>query len=54
FGHTLRHTLNLTSAYSPIQPDTHTAVVSTLNSEGGAMVDHIFYSTRRTGSAAAE
>ncbi|RXN22819.1 angel -like protein [Labeo rohita] len=54
FGHTLRHTLNLTSAYSPVQPDTHAAVVSTLNSEGGAMVDHIFYSTRGTGSAAAE
>ncbi|XP_073683574.1 protein angel homolog 1 [Garra rufa] len=54
FGHTLRHTLNLTPAYSPVRPDAHTAVVSTLNSEGAAMVDHIFYSTHRTGSAAAE
>uniref|UniRef100_A0A8C1RP64 Protein angel homolog 1-like n=1 Tax=Cyprinus carpio TaxID=7962 RepID=A0A8C1RP64_CYPCA len=54
FRRTLHHELSLRSAYSHVQPDTHTAVVSTLNSEGGAMVDYIFYSTRRTGSAAAE
>ncbi len=47
----LHHALSLRSAYSPVQPDTRTAVVSSLNSEGGAMVDYIFYST---GSASAE
>ncbi|XP_058605593.1 protein angel homolog 1 isoform X2 [Onychostoma macrolepis] len=50
FGHTLNHALSLRSAYSPVQPDMRT-VVSSLNSEGGAMVDYIFYST---GSASAE
>ncbi|XP_052386538.1 protein angel homolog 1 isoform X1 [Carassius gibelio] len=54
FRRTLHHELSLRSAYSHVQPDTQTAVVSTLNSEGGAMVDYIFFSTRRTGSAAAE
>ncbi|XP_016092892.1 protein angel homolog 1 isoform X2 [Sinocyclocheilus grahami] len=54
FGHALHHALSLRSAYSPVQPDTQTAVVSSLNSEGGAMVDYIFFSSRRTGSAAAE
>ncbi|XP_042598916.1 protein angel homolog 2-like [Cyprinus carpio] len=48
FGHTLHHALSLRSAYSPVQPDTQTSVVSSLNSEGGAMLDYIFYSSRRT------
>ncbi|XP_051722867.1 protein angel homolog 1 [Ctenopharyngodon idella] len=51
FGHTLRHTLSLTSAYSQVRPDTQTAAVTTLNSDGAAMVDYIFYSTRRSSSA---
>ncbi|XP_016359963.1 protein angel homolog 1 [Sinocyclocheilus anshuiensis] len=54
FGHTLHHALSLRSAYSPVQPNTQTAVVSSLNSEGGAMLDYIFFSSHRTGSAAAE
>ncbi|KAG1936389.1 protein angel homolog 1 isoform X2 [Pimephales promelas] len=54
FGHTLHHSLSLTSAYSEVRPDTHTPAVSTLNSDGAAMVDYIFYSTRRSGSAGEE
>uniref|UniRef100_A0A8C1U879 Angel homolog 1 (Drosophila) n=1 Tax=Cyprinus carpio TaxID=7962 RepID=A0A8C1U879_CYPCA len=53
FGHTLHHALSLRSAYSPVQPDTQTSVVSSLNSEGGAMLDYIFYSSRRTEESAA-
>ncbi|KAA0711544.1 Protein angel -like protein 1 [Triplophysa tibetana] len=45
FGHTLFHGLKLTSAYPHTHPITHSCVLTTLNSEGGAMVDYIFYST---------
>ncbi|XP_057199537.1 protein angel homolog 1 isoform X3 [Triplophysa rosa] len=45
FGHTLFHGLKLTSAYPHTHPITHNCVLTTLNSEGGAMVDYIFYST---------
>ncbi|CAM4651399.1 unnamed protein product [Leuciscus chuanchicus] len=54
FGLTLHHTLSLASAYSEVRPDTQTPAVSTLNSDGAAMVDYIFYSTRRSGSAGEE
>ncbi|XP_051579158.1 protein angel homolog 1 isoform X2 [Myxocyprinus asiaticus] len=46
FRHSLYHSLRLTSAYSHIHPDTQSSAVTTLNSEGGAMVDYIFYSTQ--------
>lgn len=45
FRHTLFHNLKLTSAYPHTHPITHNCVLTTLNSEGGAMVDYIFYST---------
>ncbi|XP_056092040.1 protein angel homolog 1 [Rhinichthys klamathensis goyatoka] len=54
FGHTLHHSLSLASAYSEVRPDTQTPAVSTLNSDGAAMVDYIFYSTQRSGSAGEE
>ncbi|XP_067312381.1 protein angel homolog 1 [Pseudorasbora parva] len=54
FGHTLRHTLSLRSAYSEARPNTHSTAVSTLNSDGAAMVDYIFYSTRRSSDGGAE
>ncbi|XP_065123472.1 protein angel homolog 1 isoform X2 [Paramisgurnus dabryanus] len=45
FGASLFHRLNLTSAYTDIQSNTENCVLlTTLNSEGGAMVDYIFYS----------
>ncbi|XP_056624401.1 protein angel homolog 1 isoform X2 [Triplophysa dalaica] len=45
FRHTLFHGLKLTSAYPHTHLITHNCVLTTLNSEGGAMVDYIFYST---------
>ncbi|KAK7152428.1 hypothetical protein R3I93_010596 [Phoxinus phoxinus] len=54
FGLTLHHSLSLASAYSEVRPDTQSPAVSTLNSDGAAMVDYIFYSTRRSGSAGEE
>nr|XP_698034.2 protein angel homolog 1 isoform X1 [Danio rerio] len=47
FSPSLRHRLSLTSAYSHIHPETLTDLVTTLNSEGAAMVDYIFYSQRQ-------
>ncbi|XP_056332404.1 protein angel homolog 1 isoform X2 [Danio aesculapii] len=47
FSPCLRHRLSLTSAYSHIHPETLTDLVTTLNSEGAAMVDYIFYSRRQ-------
>ncbi|XP_051502440.1 protein angel homolog 1-like [Myxocyprinus asiaticus] len=46
FRYSLYHSLCLTSVYSHIHPDTQNSAVTTLNSEGRAMVDYIFYSTQ--------
>ncbi|XP_076834010.1 protein angel homolog 1 [Brachyhypopomus gauderio] len=50
FRNTISHELNLSSVYSPNLADTGRCAVTTLHSEGGAMVDYIFYSPRRVGS----
>lgn len=54
FSPSLRHRLSLTSAYSDIHPETQTDLVTTLNSEGAAMVDYIFYSQRQKSNAGKE
>ncbi|XP_036449767.1 protein angel homolog 1 isoform X1 [Colossoma macropomum] len=47
FRNTICHELNLSSVYSPYIADTERCAVTTLHSEGAAMVDYIFYSSRR-------
>uniref|UniRef100_A0A8B9JVW2 Protein angel homolog 1 n=1 Tax=Astyanax mexicanus TaxID=7994 RepID=A0A8B9JVW2_ASTMX len=46
FGNTISHGLKLSSVYSPNIAGTERCAVTTLHSEGAAMVDYIFYSTR--------
>uniref|UniRef100_A0A3B4BYL9 Endonuclease/exonuclease/phosphatase domain-containing protein n=1 Tax=Pygocentrus nattereri TaxID=42514 RepID=A0A3B4BYL9_PYGNA len=50
FKNTICHGLNLSSVYSPYIADTERCAVTTLHSEGAAMVDYIFYSTGQGGS----
>ncbi|KAM6917306.1 protein angel homolog 1 isoform 1-T1 [Lycodopsis pacificus] len=47
FNHTIRHRLDLESVYKHILPGFGNPEVTTLNSEGGATVDYIFYTPRR-------
>ncbi|XP_060790640.1 protein angel homolog 1 isoform X3 [Neoarius graeffei] len=47
FRNTICHGFNLSSVYSQNIPGTDRCVVTTLHSHGAAMVDYIFYSTRR-------
>ncbi|KAJ8341534.1 hypothetical protein SKAU_G00338250 [Synaphobranchus kaupii] len=49
FRRTIRHGLNLRSAYSHFNVDTNRLEVTTLHPEFGATVDYIFYSTRPGG-----
>ncbi|KAM9340846.1 protein angel homolog 1 [Symphorus nematophorus] len=48
FSHTLSHRLELESVYKHILPGSGNPEVTTLHSEGGATVDYIFYTPRRT------
>ncbi|KAI4872460.1 hypothetical protein NFI96_021055 [Prochilodus magdalenae] len=45
FRNTICHGLNLSSVYSPYIAGTERCAVTTLHSEGAAMVDYIFYTT---------
>ncbi|KAG5857573.1 hypothetical protein ANANG_G00020890 [Anguilla anguilla] len=50
FRNTIRHGLNLRSAYSHFNSDTNRLEVTTLHADFGATVDYIFYSTRPGGT----
>ncbi|XP_066536093.1 protein angel homolog 1 [Hoplias malabaricus] len=50
FRNTICHGLNLRSVYSPYIDGTERCTVTTLHSEGAAMVDYIFYSTAENSS----
>uniref|UniRef100_A0A3B3DXK3 Angel homolog 1 (Drosophila) n=1 Tax=Oryzias melastigma TaxID=30732 RepID=A0A3B3DXK3_ORYME len=48
FRHILQHRLNLESVYKHVFPNFERPEVTTLHSEGGATVDYIFYTPKRT------
>ncbi|XP_041827421.1 protein angel homolog 1 [Melanotaenia boesemani] len=48
FRHTIRHHLDLESVYKHVLPGSGAPEITTLHSEGGATVDYIFYSPKRT------
>ncbi|KAM4541820.1 protein angel homolog 1 isoform 1-T1 [Odontesthes bonariensis] len=48
FRHSISHRLDLESVYKHVLPGTGSPEVTTLHSEGGATVDYIFYSPKRT------
>ncbi|XP_059209337.1 protein angel homolog 1 [Centropristis striata] len=48
FRHTISHRLDLESVYKHVLPGFGNPEVTTLHSEGGATVDYIFYTPRRT------
>ncbi|KAJ8290447.1 hypothetical protein GJAV_G00013000 [Gymnothorax javanicus] len=50
FRNTIRHGLNLRSAYCHFITDTNRSEVTTLHPDFGATVDYIFYSTRPVGT----
>ncbi|XP_072545258.1 protein angel homolog 1 [Salminus brasiliensis] len=50
FRNTIYHGLNLRSVYTPYIAGTERCAVTTLHSEGAAMVDYIFYSTGQDSS----
>ncbi|XP_077477429.1 protein angel homolog 1 isoform X2 [Stigmatopora argus] len=54
FGDVLRHQLDLESIFNHTQPDSGGFEVTTLHSEGGATVDYIFYSPKRTSDQAGQ
>nr|XP_061798250.1 protein angel homolog 1-like [Nerophis lumbriciformis] len=54
FGDTLRHQLDLESIFNHTLPDSGESEVTTLHSEGGATVDYIFYSPKRTSELAGQ